>query len=82
MYSRRCSSYGDVLTIIAAGNSRIYGGTHMENVDIKTCADILALCDSRLELLLKYMDDMKTITHNMIDDLTTVHLSLNDMTEK
>ena len=54
----------------------------MDNVDIKTCTDILALCDSRLELLLKYMDDMKTITHNMIDDLTTVHLSLNDMTEK
>ena len=82
MHSRRCLSLGNALTSNAAGNSRIYGGTHMDNVDIKTCADILALCDSRLELLLKYMDDMKTITHNMIDDLTTVHLSLNDMTEK
>jgi hypothetical protein len=82
MHSRRCSLYGDVLTSNVAGNSRIYGGTHMDNVDIKTCAGILALCDSRLELLLKYMDDMKTITRNMIDDLSTVHLSLNDMTEK
>lgn len=54
----------------------------MDNVDIKTCADILALCDSRLELLLKYMNDMSSIIHTLTDDLSDVHLTLNDMTVK
>ena len=54
----------------------------MDNVDIKTCSDILALCDSRLELLLKYMTDMNAIITNLTGDLAVVHLSLNDMTEK
>lgn len=54
----------------------------MENVDIKTCAEILALCDSRLELLLKYMKDINTIIHALTGDLSDVHLTLNDMAEK
>lgn len=54
----------------------------MDNIDIKTCAEILALCDSRLELLLKYIRDMSSIIRALTDDLSDVHLALNDMTEK
>lgn len=54
----------------------------MDNIDIKTCADILALCDSRLELLLKYMKDMTMIINALTGDLADVHLALIDMTKK